>query len=117
MKIIYDVFRKYPLIFIRKIRELDKPFLKLYTTDSFDAVIQENLTPMRQLLRRIKYKILWLIDSILCKENQYCYLYTIKGRILLVEPSINCLYILSEDFELIRCFLPRLGDQFLKSSN
>lgn len=37
---------------------------------------------------------------------------TIHGRISLVEKDINCLYILTKDYNLVRCFVPKVDKNF-----
>jgi hypothetical protein len=118
MNIKYNICRYNLLISLRKIIEFDNPGLKLIIINEKEVgLILEVYPPMQRFLRKIKYKFLLLIDRVLASENQFCYLATVRGRILLVEPDINCMYVLNENFDLVRCFLPRMLKPFLTSSH
>jgi len=119
MKKLFDFVKYKFVLLICKFIKFDNPFFTIYSNNRLSAIlfIPRDLSPMWKLLRKLKYKMLMLIDHLLMTDNQYCYLKTIKGRILLVEHDINCLYILNDDLDLIRCFLPQMLKPFLKSTH
>jgi hypothetical protein len=64
------------------------------------------------VLRYLYYKILTLFARA-HKQSDILHMKTVSGRILLIDKTINCLYVLLPNYELIRCIVPR----FLKCFN